>query len=402
MGETYQNIFLILILLSTYTALSQAPYDLGYRDGFKAGYCYNEGLGCIAPIPPIAPPPSIGESEQNYFDGYNRGLIYGSRAKLDGNKSSNSNYNNSSSLAVYGQQQYVAPYVPWHPDWDFYQRTLEKAQQNYEQLREVEKNKEYDSKLKQASELLKSYYDPKKVKQRVEYVNLLKLYYNQIGFYPKSIPDGVYKTTITSEPNPASSTTDYDFDEDALVKVENNKVVFIKTHSSIENAEEYIYPIEDTDYKNYEYSNLIFESFQIQNAKGKYIGGAYIKHWHRDKDTLWRFGAHSIYFFEYINKYNDAQKCIKETKKKYASLTKFPKAQDGWNIIYANDGVDFCDVRKVFVENGKITIYKGAGDIDHSVTSGGNIVNGRSTISFSVTWKDGTHPKTLIEEIYFQ
>ena len=47
----------------------------GWNDGFKEGYCYGKGYGCISPIPPICPIPRAGEN--TYRDGYNRGFLRG-------------------------------------------------------------------------------------------------------------------------------------------------------------------------------------------------------------------------------------------------------------------------------------------------------------------------------------
>ena len=55
----------------------KTEYCEGWDDGYEAGYCYNRGIGCIAPIPPICPVPKVGETE--YKHGYNRGFVKGRR-----------------------------------------------------------------------------------------------------------------------------------------------------------------------------------------------------------------------------------------------------------------------------------------------------------------------------------
>lgn len=51
-------------------------YCRGFSDGYKEGYCYDR-FGCIAPIPPVCPILEIGESQDSYKDGYNRGFKTG-------------------------------------------------------------------------------------------------------------------------------------------------------------------------------------------------------------------------------------------------------------------------------------------------------------------------------------
>lgn len=64
----------ILFLTSIY---SQNKFSKGFEVGYSSGYCYDKGIGCLAPIPPISPIPKIGESSDSYIDGYNRGFIMG-------------------------------------------------------------------------------------------------------------------------------------------------------------------------------------------------------------------------------------------------------------------------------------------------------------------------------------
>jgi hypothetical protein len=106
--------------------------------------------------------------------------------------------------------------------------------------------------------------------------------------------------------------------------------------------------------------------------------------------------SYTIYFMEEIVNNKVYQNCTSELKNKYASLTKFPKVQDGWSIVYANDGILLCGMRHVFVENGKITLYKNGHDENLPISSGGIINNCKSTIS--VPYKD---LPIMIFDIYF-
>lgn len=77
----------IFIFISTLT-FAQTNFDKGFSDGYKKGYCQDQG-NCIEPIPPIAPIPGVYENSSNYQDGYNRGFQQGLNAQKSNNSSSN-------------------------------------------------------------------------------------------------------------------------------------------------------------------------------------------------------------------------------------------------------------------------------------------------------------------------
>lgn len=58
-----------------------SDYCKGWAEGYKAGWCYEQGIGCIDPIVPICPIKRIGE--EGYKDGYNRGFVQGKAARED-------------------------------------------------------------------------------------------------------------------------------------------------------------------------------------------------------------------------------------------------------------------------------------------------------------------------------
>ncbi|GAA4775456.1 MULTISPECIES: hypothetical protein [Flavobacterium] len=82
-----QHILTILFLIISSYVFSQTNFSNGFSDGYKKGYCQNQGIGCLAPIPPIAPIPNVNENMNSYQDGYNRGF----EAGLNAEKKSNTN-----------------------------------------------------------------------------------------------------------------------------------------------------------------------------------------------------------------------------------------------------------------------------------------------------------------------
>ncbi len=79
---------ILLIFIFPCMIFSQSDFNNGYKTGYKAGYCYEQGVGCIPPIPPIPPIPRIGEN--TYKDGYNRGFSDGKSKRSSISSNSNS------------------------------------------------------------------------------------------------------------------------------------------------------------------------------------------------------------------------------------------------------------------------------------------------------------------------
>ncbi len=76
-----RKIILLIFMTINFTLIyGQSEYSRGFQAGYKEGYCYND-FGCIAPIPPITPTPTINEHFDSYKDGYNRGFLMGKDAK---------------------------------------------------------------------------------------------------------------------------------------------------------------------------------------------------------------------------------------------------------------------------------------------------------------------------------
>ncbi len=74
------------MLLIVNIGFAQSKFDKGFNDGYNNGYCQDQGIGCLSPIPPIAPIPKIGENLDSYIDGYNRGFKTGLNDRINNDK----------------------------------------------------------------------------------------------------------------------------------------------------------------------------------------------------------------------------------------------------------------------------------------------------------------------------
>lgn len=75
--KIYKMKKILPLLLFPVFSLAQTAFNSGFNDGYKGGYCYDKGLNCQKPIPPIAPIPNANEKSTSYYDGYNRGFAEG-------------------------------------------------------------------------------------------------------------------------------------------------------------------------------------------------------------------------------------------------------------------------------------------------------------------------------------
>ena len=74
-------IFTLTIIFFSLSISAQTNFDRGFANGYKKGFCHDQGISCIEPLPPIAPIPNVNESSSSYTDGYNRGFELGLEAR---------------------------------------------------------------------------------------------------------------------------------------------------------------------------------------------------------------------------------------------------------------------------------------------------------------------------------
>lgn len=115
----------LTLWLLIFVAFGQSSdYDRGFKNGYKEGYCYND-FGCIEPIPPITPIPLVGESYNNYQDGYNRGFKMGLENKQVKKNNSGNTQNGPSNT-----QPYVSTYIS--PNFDVIMQAGASMQARYD------------------------------------------------------------------------------------------------------------------------------------------------------------------------------------------------------------------------------------------------------------------------------
>jgi len=398
-----RSILTILFFGINLIVYSQNGFSNGYKQGFPIGYCYYAGMGCIPPITPIVPMPSIGESSSSYNDGYNRGLLDGIN-KFNDDKRSNSYSNSSKSLNPYSTPQIIPEYKPFKPDFEFYQRAMtQKQSQTNSYSNSNQSQAQKDAELQR---FIDNYYSPENIALRNQYIKLTKSLYSNLTYYPNSLPNGVYGATIISEPPPGQEKPYASLEENCTVVVQDNKIISIISNNIISGKTEVIYfkPYFPTLVLEY-LDDYIEQSFPIEKGKGSYKWTAY---------NGYKIGLGSqvfqVYFNEYLTDYNSAQKTLVQLKNKYKSKTSFPKVANGWHTAYLTNNLETCAIRNVYVENGKVIKWIGRNGDQNMVDTGGQIVNCKTTVS--IIWPPALNesfysstflvkPKTEIFDIYF-
>ena len=77
--------YIILFIFINNQLFAQTEFDKGFKEGYKNGYCFNIGVGCVAPVTPVAPIPKANESSSSYQNGYDRGFAIGYKKTLNYN-----------------------------------------------------------------------------------------------------------------------------------------------------------------------------------------------------------------------------------------------------------------------------------------------------------------------------
>jgi hypothetical protein len=86
-----KKIYCLFLILNSILVIAQTDFDKGFKTGFKEGFCFDKGIACIAPIPPLTPLLRVNENLNSYTDGYNRGFQIGLEAQKKRETKSTSN-----------------------------------------------------------------------------------------------------------------------------------------------------------------------------------------------------------------------------------------------------------------------------------------------------------------------
>lgn len=395
------KILIFFIIFSSNFVFSITPFEQGFKEGFPIGYCKEMGDFCVAPPTPICPLVRVNESNSNYFDGYNRGLIDGLRMaelnkkkKLESELSSISTYKALDYSTLQNRGCQIEPSVV---DLDGYSLILKNLDARYEKSKSIT----IPDDLAKVVSITNEYIKAENVEVRKQFISFTKSKYYNFKSYPSTIPDGVYSVTMIDDKEGSTECI-----ENCSATVINNKVVYIfYTNILGDNAE-----ISD---KNY------FRNYTFENPYSLFIGEN-----KEIKDGFMSFKLlcdidlgvkmdirYKIYFNDYIALCEKAIFNDSELKKKYTKIVKFQPISDGWHKAFLTNNLNFCEVRYTYVENNKVLKYLNSKGKEILVQSGGLINNAKTIIQLKVgPWKNNTGKWTnsqltqdsyLMYEIYF-
>ena len=370
------RIIVFFLLVANYSISQQ--FNIGYKDGWPIGYCYDAQYGCMAPPTPMAPYPRVGESSDSYWNGYHRGLSDGiEKGRIDRRQKNQTNMN---AYQSYGVPQYIPKYEPFTPDLNFYNQAMNKLQSNYDK-KENEKNSDKtstDIAMKQAIK----YCSTEETEKRKNLMEFIKTQYASFSNYPKEIPDGFYKAHFINDTKyshrPHWENLQLDDCEIRDVYVHENKIIFVETnHNKIVELDPLVIP-------NLNNSNVhTLSSTKINNGLCYVTNSTF--HTYQDtaltNETELSTKNARYYFIDYLTQIKDTKSLLDKINIKYNSANKKQVITDGWHTCYLSNRVDFCEIRNVFVKDKKIVKWIAGDGIEYYVDSGGEIIDLKSTFS---------------------
>lgn len=387
--------------------IAQYDFEKGYNEGFPIGYCYYEGNGCFCPITPIPPIPSLTESFDSYLDGYNRGLLEG--IKMFNEKKSVSTFQNSTKKL----NPYAVPHImpemkipefdPFTPNYDFYEQVLSQKQQEYNLKNQTSQNQTLIN--PNLDKFLKEHFSEENIELRKQFIKFCKEQYSTFTSFPTYFENGWYKALIIFEPPSGQIHPSPSIKENCDVLVQDNKIILIEQKDLLGRLDVIRYPSFFPSIQFQELDGIIERNNSIVKGKTTYVGNLLNAYKYGENFAT----TYQVFFNEYLTEYNSAQNLLSEIKYKYKSKTTYEKISNGWHYCYLTNNVDFCAVRSVYLENGKLVKWVSRDGTENVVDSGGEIANCKTT--FSKIWPPSNNPnlsktflgkpRTVIYDAYF-
>lgn len=125
-----KKLLFLLLTLST-SIFGQSNFSNGFSDGYKKGFCQNQGNGCISPLPPISPIPNVNEKMNSYQDGYNRGFEIGLNSQKSSNNTTNERFK-AQSVELSKDNIYKADYTLVQNKMQSMDKLIESSAKNIE------------------------------------------------------------------------------------------------------------------------------------------------------------------------------------------------------------------------------------------------------------------------------
>lgn len=372
------RIIVILLFVANYSISQQ--FNIGYKDGWPIGYCYDAQYGCMAPLTPMAPYPRIGESSDSYWNGYHRGLSDGiEKGRIDRRQKNQTNMN---AYQSYGVPQYIPKYEPFTPDLNFYNQAMNQLQSNYDK-KENEKTSDKISTDIAMKKAIK-YNSTEETEKRKNLMQFINTQYASFSNFPKEIPDGFHKAHFINDTKyshkPYFENLQLDDCEIRDVYVHENKIIWVQIQNNLYTDEEFD-PLIIPNLNNSNVTTL--SSTKINNGLCYVTNSKFYKNQDINFTNSNELSTKNAryYFIDYLTRMKDANSLIYLINIKYNTVNKKQIINNGWHTCYISNRVNFCEIRNVYVQDKKIVKWIAGNGNEYYVDSGGEIIDLKSTFS---------------------
>jgi hypothetical protein len=369
------RIIVFFLFVANYSISQQ--FNIGYKDGWPIGYCYDAQYGCMAPLTPMAPYPRIGESSDSYWNGYHRGLSDGiEKGRIDRRQKNQSNMN---AYQSYGVPQYIPKYEPFTPDLNFYNKAMNQLQSNYNKKQNENRSSIENDQALWAT--IRKYSSKEETEKRKNLMQFIKTQYASFSNFPKEIPDGFYKAHFINDTkyNWEFGSGERDDCEIRDVYVQDNRIIWVSYIFYDKTEEEFDPNILPNVFNN----QLTLSSDKINNGMCYVSESVYNKQKDFElaklQETISKNARY--YFINYLTQIKDSKSLLDSININYNSANKKQIITDGWHTCYLSNRVDFCEIRNVFVKDKKIVKWIAGNGTECYVDSGGEIIDLKSTFS---------------------